>query len=71
MLRMYLFLLWWLTAVLVQEGIRLTVESFSHLAQDSILTRYRDFGEQSKANKLLGNGKGCLIFNFDALFMPI
>ncbi|XP_027119612.1 3beta-hydroxysteroid-dehydrogenase/decarboxylase isoform X1 [Coffea arabica] len=44
------------TVVSLQEGITLTVESFSHIAQDSI-TKYGDFAEQSKANKLLGNGK--------------
>ncbi|KAL3506761.1 hypothetical protein ACH5RR_032143 [Cinchona calisaya] len=43
--------------VSLQEGITLTVESFSYLAQKPFLTRYHDFGEQSKANKLLGNGK--------------
>lgn len=43
----------------VQDGITLTVESFSHLAKDSSFMRCTDFQEQSKADKLLGGGKGC------------
>ncbi|CAI9108697.1 OLC1v1008367C1 [Oldenlandia corymbosa var. corymbosa] len=41
----------------LQEGITLTVESFSHLAQVSTFTKYKDSGEQSKADKILGSGK--------------
>ncbi|KAI5652930.1 hypothetical protein M9H77_30117 [Catharanthus roseus] len=44
--------------VSLEEGITRTVESFSYLAQDSILlTRNGNFSEESKANKFLGNGK--------------
>lgn len=41
-----------------QDGIRLTIESFSHLAKDSSFGRFLNFEDQSKAEKLLGSGKG-------------
>lgn len=44
--------------VLWQEGITLTMESFSHLARDSSYSRCCSSTEQSKAEKLLGGGKG-------------
>ncbi|OMP03937.1 3-beta hydroxysteroid dehydrogenase/isomerase [Corchorus olitorius] len=43
--------------VSLHDGIKLTIESFSHLAKDSSFTRYSNFNEQSKAEKLLGSGK--------------
>jgi sterol-4alpha-carboxylate 3-dehydrogenase (decarboxylating) len=41
-----------------QDGIRLTIESFSHLAKDSSFGRFLNFEDQSKAEKLLGSGEG-------------
>ncbi|EPS72605.1 hypothetical protein M569_02149, partial [Genlisea aurea] len=41
----------------MEEGVRLTVDSFSHLAVDSPLMRYKDSIERSKVEQLLGNGK--------------
>ncbi|CAK7322649.1 unnamed protein product [Dovyalis caffra] len=43
--------------VSLEDGITLTIESFSHLAKDSPFGRFSNFGEQSKAEKLLGSGK--------------
>ncbi|OMO68021.1 3-beta hydroxysteroid dehydrogenase/isomerase [Corchorus capsularis] len=43
--------------VSLHDGIKSTIESFSHLAKDSSFTRYSNFNEQSKAEKLLGSGK--------------
>ncbi|KAA8531429.1 hypothetical protein F0562_006218 [Nyssa sinensis] len=42
--------------VSLEEGVALTIESFSHVAQDSSFIRDNDF-EQSKVEKLLGSGK--------------
>ncbi|KAJ6419074.1 hypothetical protein OIU84_029224 [Salix udensis] len=44
-------------AVSLEDGIRLTIESFSHLAKDSSFGRFLNFEGQSKAEKLLGSGK--------------
>lgn len=41
--------------LIIQEGVTLTIESFSHLAKDSSFSRCCD---RSKADKLLGSGKG-------------
>ncbi|KAM7266260.1 hypothetical protein ACFE04_004157 [Oxalis oulophora] len=41
----------------LEEGIQSTIESFSHLAKGSSLTRYREFPEKSKIDKILGSGK--------------
>ncbi|KHN25307.1 3beta-hydroxysteroid-dehydrogenase/decarboxylase isoform 3 [Glycine soja] len=43
--------------VSLEEGVTLTIESFSHLARDSSFPRCCSFTEQSKADKLLGGGK--------------
>ncbi|XP_021833306.1 3beta-hydroxysteroid-dehydrogenase/decarboxylase isoform X1 [Prunus avium] len=43
--------------VSLQEGVTLTIESFSHLAKYSSFTSYSDFNEQSKVEKLLGSGE--------------
>ncbi|KAJ7947482.1 Reticulon-like protein [Quillaja saponaria] len=43
--------------VTLEDGVALTIESFSHLASDLPLARYSDFTEESKAHKLLGGGK--------------
>ncbi|KAI9391729.1 hypothetical protein POPTR_007G131200v4 [Populus trichocarpa] len=43
--------------VSLEDGIRLTIESFSHLAKDSSFGRFLNFEDQSKAEKLLGSGK--------------
>lgn len=42
-----------------QEGISNTVQSFYHLARDSLHMEYGNLTEQSKADELLGSGKGC------------
>ncbi|XP_020218229.1 3beta-hydroxysteroid-dehydrogenase/decarboxylase [Cajanus cajan] len=42
--------------VSLEEGVALTIESFSHLARDSSFSRCCS-GKQSKADKLLGGGK--------------
>ena len=42
----------------MQDGIGLTIESFSHLAKDSPFGRFLNFEGQSKAEKLLGSGIG-------------
>lgn len=42
----------------MQDGVALTVQSFSNFAAASSYRMYRDFDEQSKADKLLGGGKG-------------
>ncbi|KAK4782075.1 hypothetical protein SAY86_016177 [Trapa natans] len=41
----------------LEEGILKTVESFSHLARDSLYSEYGNVSEQSKADRLLGSGK--------------
>ncbi|KAK7341566.1 hypothetical protein VNO80_24500 [Phaseolus coccineus] len=43
--------------VSLEEGVTLTIESFSHLSKHSCLSRCRSSMEQSKADKLLGGGK--------------
>ncbi|XP_034198922.1 3beta-hydroxysteroid-dehydrogenase/decarboxylase isoform X3 [Prunus dulcis] len=43
--------------VSLEEGVTLTIESFSHLAKYSSFTSYSDFNEQSKVEKLLGSGE--------------
>ncbi|KAF8393751.1 hypothetical protein HHK36_019949 [Tetracentron sinense] len=40
-----------------EEGVTLTIKSFSHLAKESFPARYRDFSELSKAEKLLSSGR--------------
>ncbi|XVF65627.1 hypothetical protein PTKIN_Ptkin09bG0264200 [Pterospermum kingtungense] len=42
--------------VSLDDGIKSTIESFSHLAKDSSFMSYSNFNEQSKAEKLLGSG---------------
>ncbi|KAG4125900.1 hypothetical protein ERO13_D10G126400v2 [Gossypium hirsutum] len=42
--------------VSMKDGIKLTIQSFSHLANDSFYTKYGNFNEQSKAEKMLGSG---------------
>ncbi|XVE81022.1 hypothetical protein DITRI_Ditri15bG0029400 [Diplodiscus trichospermus] len=42
--------------VSLEDGIKSTIESFSHLAKNSSFMRYSNFNEQSKAEKLLGSG---------------
>ncbi|XVE84486.1 hypothetical protein DITRI_Ditri17bG0017400 [Diplodiscus trichospermus] len=41
--------------VYLEDAVKLTIESFSHLAKDSSFMRYSNFNEQSKAEKLLRN----------------
>ncbi|BAT90849.1 hypothetical protein LR48_Vigan08g164800 [Vigna angularis] len=43
--------------VSLEEGVTLTIESFSYLSKDSCLSRSFSSTEQSKADKLLGGGK--------------
>ncbi|GFP95795.1 3beta-hydroxysteroid-dehydrogenase/ decarboxylase isoform 3 [Phtheirospermum japonicum] len=43
--------------VSMEEAVKLTVDSFSHLTVDSSFTRYKDSDEPSKVEKLLGGGK--------------
>ncbi|XP_061357560.1 3beta-hydroxysteroid-dehydrogenase/decarboxylase [Gastrolobium bilobum] len=43
--------------VSLEEGITLTIESFTHLARDSSFSGCRSSTEPSKADKLLGGGK--------------
>lgn len=43
--------------VSLEEGVTLTIESFSHLAKESSFSTCCSSTEQSKANKLLGGGK--------------
>ncbi|XP_062107862.1 3beta-hydroxysteroid-dehydrogenase/decarboxylase [Humulus lupulus] len=40
-----------------EEGVSLTIQSFSHLAKDMFYSRYCDRDEPSKVEKLLGGGK--------------
>ncbi|TYI06575.1 hypothetical protein ES332_A10G167700v1 [Gossypium tomentosum] len=42
--------------VSMKDGIKLTIQSFSHLANVSFYTKYGNFNEQSKAEKMLGSG---------------
>ncbi|KAE8714477.1 3beta-hydroxysteroid-dehydrogenase/decarboxylase isoform 3 [Hibiscus syriacus] len=42
--------------VSLKDGIKSTVESFSHLTTDLYFMRFRNFDEQSKAEHLLGSG---------------
>ncbi|MFQ6669163.1 hypothetical protein Gotur_034520 [Gossypium turneri] len=42
--------------LIIQDGIKSTIESFSRLAKDSSFMRDNNFREQSKAVKLLGSG---------------
>ncbi|OWM66940.1 hypothetical protein CDL15_Pgr008109 [Punica granatum] len=56
-------------AVTLEEGISRTVESFSHLARDPSYMDYTNLSEQSKADKLLGSGKGChILINSSSLY---
>ncbi|XP_068661851.1 3beta-hydroxysteroid-dehydrogenase/decarboxylase isoform X2 [Aristolochia californica] len=41
----------------LEEGVALTIESFSQLAEDSPYLKSQDLSQPSKAEKLLGNGK--------------
>ncbi|KAK1379366.1 3beta-hydroxysteroid-dehydrogenase/decarboxylase [Heracleum sosnowskyi] len=43
--------------VSMEDGVALTVQSFSNFAAASSYREYRDFNEQSKVDKLLGGGK--------------
>ncbi|XP_059654680.1 3beta-hydroxysteroid-dehydrogenase/decarboxylase [Cornus florida] len=43
--------------VSLEEGVKLTTESFSHLAEDPYSKRCIDSDEESKVEKLLGSGK--------------
>ncbi|XP_028111693.1 3beta-hydroxysteroid-dehydrogenase/decarboxylase isoform X2 [Camellia sinensis] len=43
--------------VSLEEGVTLTIKSFSHLARDSSFGRHSNFDEHLKAEKLLGSGK--------------
>lgn len=52
------------TLVALQEGVALTIQSFSQLAEDSRYSRCQDSSELSKADKLLGSGRGGIIFGF-------
>ncbi|XVF84372.1 hypothetical protein PTKIN_Ptkin17bG0031300 [Pterospermum kingtungense] len=42
--------------VYLEDGVKSTIQSFSHLAKDSSFTRCSNINEQSKAEKLLGSG---------------
>lgn len=46
-----------------QEGIRLTIESFSHLRKELAVASFTDFTEESKVDKLLGGGRGSNILS--------
>ncbi|XVF37669.1 hypothetical protein REPUB_Repub20aG0029500 [Reevesia pubescens] len=48
--------------VSLENGIKSTIESFSHLAKDSSFMRYSNSNEQSKAEKLLGSGIDVLLW---------
>ncbi|XP_074340702.1 3beta-hydroxysteroid-dehydrogenase/decarboxylase isoform X2 [Apium graveolens] len=48
--------------VSMEEGVALTVQSFSNFMAASSYRMYRDFDEQSKADKLLGGGKDILLW---------
>lgn len=43
--------------VSLEDGISLTLKSFSHLSRDSVSASESELDEQSKADKLLGSGK--------------
>ncbi|OVA11072.1 3-beta hydroxysteroid dehydrogenase/isomerase [Macleaya cordata] len=43
--------------VSLEEGVALTIQSFSHLAEDSPYSRYQESSDQTKADKLLGSGR--------------
>lgn len=49
--------MFWLISDL-QEGIALTIGSFSDLAKDMSFTQYHNLDEPSKVDKLLGGGRG-------------
>ncbi|KAK8571515.1 hypothetical protein V6N12_027601 [Hibiscus sabdariffa] len=53
--------------VSLKDGIKSTVESFSHLAKDSYFMRFSNFDEQSKAQKLLGSGTAQLLLLVTAM----
>lgn len=42
--------------VSVEEGVKLTIDSFPHLSEALSFMMYKDFGEPSKVEKLLGGG---------------
>ncbi|KAA3485585.1 3beta-hydroxysteroid-dehydrogenase/decarboxylase isoform 3-like isoform X2 [Gossypium australe] len=48
--------------VSLEDGIKSTVASFSHLSKDSSFMRFGNFDEQSKAEKLLGSGIDVLLW---------
>ncbi|CAA0839358.1 3beta-hydroxysteroid-dehydrogenase/decarboxylase isoform 3 [Striga hermonthica] len=43
--------------VTMEEAVKLTVDSFSHLTVDSAFMRYKEFNELSTVEKLLGSGE--------------
>lgn len=45
-------------SIKIQEGVTLTIEAFSHVADHGSLKRFSDSREQSKVDQLLGSGKG-------------
>ncbi|GAB2294182.1 hypothetical protein Dimus_028401 [Dionaea muscipula] len=47
----------YLPIISLEEAIGLTIQSYSHLANDSMSKRSIDINDQSKAEKLLGGGK--------------
>ncbi|PPS00513.1 hypothetical protein GOBAR_AA20159 [Gossypium barbadense] len=53
--------------VSLEDGIKLTVASFSHLSKDSSFMRFGNFDEQSKAEKLLGSGIAQLLLLVTAI----
>lgn len=48
--------------LLKQDGIARTIASFSHYSRDSSYRGQGDFPDQSKADWMLGGGKGCIFF---------
>ncbi|GMI90079.1 reticulon 20 [Hibiscus trionum] len=42
--------------IYLEDGVKSTIASFSHLAKGSLFMRHKNFKEQSKAMKLLGSG---------------
>ena len=49
----------------LQEGITLTIKSFSHLRKELSLASFTEFTDESKADKLLGGGRGSSLLSFN------
>uniref|UniRef100_A0A9I9CQ74 Reticulon-like protein n=1 Tax=Cucumis melo TaxID=3656 RepID=A0A9I9CQ74_CUCME len=60
-----------MVSVAGKEGITLTIKSFSHLRKELSLASFTEFTDESKADKLLGGGRGTFISSAAQLLLSI